>query len=100
MVPTSKMLQLTLSIDILFEHFHQSGVISQPYILEHMHKRKKGMSCQILASLDSVYARKFLSLLTTGLCNTQLLKNVIFIAGGYSYEMNPFYHSSTKFTCQ
>ena len=35
-----------------------------------------------------------------GLCCTHPLNNGIFTACEYAFDMNPFFHASTKFACQ
>ena len=54
----------------------------------------------IMLIVGSEYARYILSLHTAGLCYKQPLNNGIYTACEYSFEANPFYHASTKFTCQ
>ena len=54
----------------------------------------------IMLIVDSEYARYILSLHTAGLCYLQPLNNCIYAPCEYSFEMNPFCHASTKFSCQ
>ena len=54
----------------------------------------------IMYIVDSEYARYTLSLHTAGICYKQPLTNCIYTPCEYSFETNPFCHTSTKFTCQ
>ena len=145
------MLQLTLRIDALFEHFKQSAnklsqiCQSKSYIAPpRFNKKGNGWLVQIywksrlirlcvmlvgsyrncpfrsmcikkmahhaisqllylqivMLIVDSEYAWYILSLHTAGLCYKQQLNNCIYTTCEYSFERNPFCHTSTKFACQ